>query len=455
MLKKDLIGIVQSLEELGYQTCQTLWENPELGGQEIRSANLFRDMLKNEGFVIVNEEHLEHAFYAEYGSGSPVIAILGEYDALPGLSQKVGITKEPIIEGGAGHGCGHNLLGTAAALGAIAVKRFLEKENISGTIRFYGCPEEELLSGKVKMAYYGMFEGCDAALSWHPMSLNAAYDKAFIANASARFFFKGITSHAGFAPERGRSALDAVELMNVGSNYLREHVTSKARIHYAVDSGGFAPNIVPDRASAWYFVRAPKISQVREILERIKKIAQGAALMTETEVEIKVECGCCELKEHKTFADLAYANLQEVKSPVYTKEELEFAQALQDSVARDIVENEREQLEQKDTPMFLGVGERDLWKKFELGGSSDSGDLSYIMPTCFFTSVCWPIGVSPHTWQATAANGSTLGKKGALYAAGVFAGIAYDLLTRPDLMTAIKKEFEERKTEEYKPMYNK
>ncbi|MDO5095409.1 MAG: amidohydrolase [Peptostreptococcaceae bacterium] len=454
MLKKDVIEIVESLQEMGYQTCQTLWDNPELGGHENKSANLFRDMLRSEGFVIVNEENLEHAFYAEYGSGSPVIAILGEYDALPGLSQKVGTSKEPVVEGGAGHGCGHNLLGTAAALGAIAIKRFLESGNMSGTIRFYGCPEEELLSGKVKMAYHKMFDGCDVALSWHPMSLNAAYDKAFIANASARFFFKGVTSHAGFAPERGRSALDAVELMNVGSNYLREHVTPKARIHYAVDSGGFAPNIVPDRASAWYFVRAPKISQVREILERIKKIAQGAALMTETEVDIKVECGCCELKEHRLFADITHDNLVEIGSPTYTEEELEFAQALQDSVAPDIVKNEQEQLQQSDSPMFSGVGERDLWKAFEVSGSSDSGDVSYIMPTCFFTSVCWPIGVSPHTWQATAANGSTLGKKGAMHAAKVFAGIAYDLLTKPDLVSRLKKEFDERKTEEYKPMYN-
>lgn len=453
MLKKDVIKIVEDLESLSTRTCQTLWENPELGGFEKSSADLFRNMLKQEGFIIVDEENLEHAFYAEYGSGSPVIAILGEYDALPGLSQKVSTEKEPIQEGGAGHGCGHNLLGTAAAVGAIAIKRFLEEKNIAGTIRFYGCPEEELLSGKVKMAYHKMFDGCDVALSWHPMNLNAAYDKAFIANASAKFFFKGVTAHAGFAPERGRSTLDAVELMNVGSNYLREHVTNKARIHYAVDSGGFAPNIVPDKSSAWYYVRAPKISQVREILERIKKIAQGAALMTETEVTFQLDCGCCELKENRAFAELTYANLQEIAPPQYTEEEIAFAQGLQDSVDPEIVSNEQQQLGQSESPLFQGVGARELWKEFELSGSSDSGDVSYIMPTCFFTTVCWPIGVSPHTWQATASNGSTLGQKGALYAAKIFAGIAYDLLTKPELVETVTKEFIERKTEEYKPMY--
>lgn len=202
-----------------------------------------------------------------------------------GLSQKVSETKEEVTEGAPGHGCGHNLLGSAAATAAIAVKRFLENEGMEGTIRFYGCPEEEMLSGKVKMAYYHMFDDCDMAISWHPMSTNMVYDNGYLASASAHFEFKGRSSHAAFAPEVGRSALDAVELMNVGVNYLREHVTSKARIHYTTDSGGFAPNIVPPRAGSWYFVRAPYISDVKEILERVRKIAEGACLMTETSMK--------------------------------------------------------------------------------------------------------------------------------------------------------------------------
>ena len=228
MTKKELHQIVDSLEPLCQKSCKRLWDHPEVGGEEKESANYFREILSEEGFVIVNEAELPHAFYAEYGSGTPVIAILGEYDALPGLSQTVSAQKEAVREGAAGHGCGHNLLGAASAVAAIAVKRFLEQENQEGTIRFYGCPEEELLSGKVKMSYHHMFDGCDMAISWHPMSANMVYDSGYLASASAHFKFYGKSSHAAFAPEVGRSALDAVELMNVGVNYLREHVTSKA-----------------------------------------------------------------------------------------------------------------------------------------------------------------------------------------------------------------------------------
>lgn len=453
MIKQAVYDEVQNLSELCQEICRTLWNNPETGGYEKMSADYMRGIMEREGFVIVNEARLEHAFYAEYGSGSPVIAVIGEYDALPGLSQKACAVKEPVQKGGPGHGCGHNLLGAAAATGAIAIKRFLEKEGISGTVRFYGCPEEELLSGKVKMAYYHMFDGCDIAITWHPMCANMVYNRAYLANASAKFYFKGRTSHAGFAPERGRSALDAVELMNVGSNYLREHVIDRTRIHYSTDSGGFAPNIVPDKASAWYFVRAPHISDVKETLSRIYKIAQGAALMTETEVDIEQGCGCCEFQENAAYADLTYANLIEADGPKYTEEELAFAKELQDSVDKGIIDREKKLYKTHETAMTLAVAPRELWKEAELNASSDTGDVSFMMPTNLFTTACWPVGCSAHTWQASASAGSTLGEKGALYAAKVFAGIGYDLLTRPDLVKEIVKEFNERRLEEYKPMY--
>lgn len=337
--------------------------------------------------------------------------------------------------------------------GAIAIKKFLEESGISGTVRFYGCPEEELLSGKVKMAYYHMFDGCDAAITWHPMSANMVYDQGYLANASAKFYFKGKTSHAAFAPERGRSALDAVELMNVGSNYLREHVIDKTRIHYSTDSGGFAPNIVPDKASAWYFVRAPRMSDVKDTMARIVKIAQGAALMTETEVEVEMGCGCCEFQENNTYADLTYANLIEADGPKYTEEELALAKELQKSVDNSIMEREQRLYQTYDTAMSMGVEPRELWKEAALTASSDTGDVSYIMPTNLFCTACWPVGCSPHTWQSTASSGSSLGEKGALYAAKVLAGIAYDLFTKPDAMVAIKKEFKERDKGNYKPMY--
>lgn len=452
MKKSDLHNEVKKMASLLESSCKIIWEHPETGGSEKESADYFRKILGNEGFKIVNEERLEHAFYAEYGSGKPVIAVLGEYDALPGLSQKVTDCKAPVAEGAPGHGCGHNLLGSAAAVGAIAVKRYLETEKISGTIRFYGCPEEELLSGKVKMIYYHMFDGCDFAISWHPMSANMVYDSGYLASASAHFKFKGRSSHAAFAPELGRSALDAVELMNVGVNYLREHVTSRARIHYTTDSGGFAPNIVPPLAGSWYFVRAPYIADVKEILQRIGKIAEGAALMTETEMEMKVDYGCCEMLENHTYGDLAYQNMEEAELPAFDKEDLAFAQRLVDTVPKTDAEKAQKLYDTEGRPMAWKLNDRNLYQANPLTASSDSGDVSHVMPMCVISTSCWPAGVAPHTWQAAAAAGSSLGEKGALSAAQIIAGIAYDLYNDPGKREAVLREFNEKK-DDYAPMY--
>ena len=452
MIKQEVYDEVQSLVPLGRKICRHIWSNPEVSGQEKASAEYYRKVLAKEGFHIVNNDRLPNAFYAEYGSGHPVLAILGEYDALPGLSQEVSASKKPLEEGKPGHGCGHNLLGSAAAIGAIALKRFLEKSQVSGTVRFYGCPEEETLCGKVKMIAEGMFEGCDAALSWHPMDANLAHDRAYLANTAMKFYFTGKTSHAAFAPERGRSALDAVELMSVGCNYLREHVVDKTRIHYTTDSGGFAPNIVPDKAGAWYFVRAPKISDVKDTAARVEKVALGASIMTETQVRVEHGYGCCEFKENNAFADLTYANLIEADGPKYTQSELDFAQELQNTVDQSIV-GKMQKLYRSEVPaMHMGVGPRDLWKACEMTASSDTGDVSYIMPTGLFTTACWPVGCSPHTWQTSASAGSALGEKGAHYAAKVIAGCGYDLFMRPELLAKIRREFEDRDDGTYAPM---
>ena len=444
MKKEDIYQMVDELETVCKEASRFIWNHPETGGNEKESANYYRVLLEREGFRITNSEKLEHAFYGEYGSGSPVIAILCEYDALSGFSQKASAKKEAIAKGAPGHGCGHNLLGAASATGAIAVKRLLEKENISGTVRLYGCPEEELLDGKVKMAYHHMFDGCDLAIAWHPMSTNMVFDKAYLASASAKFYFKGVSSHAGYAPEQGRSALDAVELMNVGSNYLREHVMDKTRIHYTTDSGGYAPNIVPPDASAWYYVRAPRISDVKDTLERIKNIARGAALMTDTQVTIKVESGCCEMKNNSNFAELTYQNLLEAGEIDYTTEELEFAKELQNAV--------NPQCNSEKEGMFTGIAPRDQWKSTPLTASTDGGDVSYIMPMNTFTTACWPVGVAPHTWQACAAVGTSIGERGAMQAARVIAGTAWDLYHNPEIVREIVQEFEENPVK-YEPMY--
>ena len=450
--KKQIIQEVEKLASLCKSTCSFLWNNPEVGGTEQKSSEYMRGLLRDAGFAITNEERLPYAFLAEYGSGHPVIAVLGEYDALPGLSQKNDSPeKDPVVAGGPGHGCGHNMIGAASATAAIALKNIMEKEGLSGTIRFYGCPEEELLSGKVKMAYYKMFEGCDIALSWHPSSSNAVYDASYLACAYAKFYFHGLTAHAAFAPHLGRSALDAMELMNVGVNYLREHIISDARVHYSTDSCGIPPNIVPDKAVNWYCIRAPKMSDVKSILDRIIKCAKGAAMMTETEVEVKVEHGCCEAFPNIKFADLTYDVMKNITPPTFTGEELQFAAQLQAALRPEAVKAEQAIYGRKEI-MHTAVASRDIGKKLYMKASSDSGDVSYMMPMNLFTVACWPFGVAPHTWQAAACAGGSIGEKATLYAAKVIAATGYELLTNPTKLAEIIKEFKDAKVE-YTPMY--
>lgn len=302
------------------------------------------------------------------------------------------------------------------------------------------------------MIYYNMFDGCDFAFSWHPNAANMVFDNSYLANASARFYFTGVSSHAGFAPQNGRSALDAVEIMNVGVQYLREHVIDGTRIHYTTDSCGYAPNIVHPNANSWYYVRAPYMTDVKETLERVKKCARGAAMMTETQVRIEVESGCCEMLTNNAFGDITQKNLLEVELPVYTEEEMAFARKIQDSLSMEVCARDRKTYG-TDGPMFEGVADRNLWEKAPMKASTDTGDVSYIMPMNLFTAASWPVGVAPHTWQAAACAGSSIGEKAALYAAKVIAATAYDLATSPEDQEKIRKEFEQRRPDNYVPMY--
>lgn len=448
MEKTKVLKYIDNLGKEISDLCLDIWSHPETSGNEKESANKFREVLRSHGFTIKEIPGLEHAFIGEYGSGSPVIAVLGEYDALPGLSQKVDIKYSPVEENGPGHGCGHNLLGSAALGSALAIKGYLEESKKPGTIRFYGCPEEETLIGKVKMIKRGAFEGCDIALSWHPMNANTALRKAFLANNSIKFRFYGISAHAAQSPESGRSALDAVELMNVGANYLREHVIDEARIHYTITNAGGAPNIVPKEAESWYYVRAPHRKDVEEITERLIKIAEGAALMTETTMEYEIIGGTYELLPNDILFELTYKNMVEVDQPEYTEEELEFAKALQETLDPNMVEAEMKKfvsLEGDEKPyIHQGIVDKDKADTVILAGSSDSGDVSWIMPMNLFLTATWPLGVPAHTWQATAASGSSLGLKGMLYAAKVFTGMAYDLINDPQLVEAAREEFLKR-----------
>lgn len=440
-LTRWLDGIANELDAHALE----IWNHPEVAGNESYSAELFRKKLESHGFRIKNTDGVPHAFVASFGNGGPVIAVLGEYDALPGLSQKNAATAfEPVTPGAPGHGCGHNLIGTAALGAALALKQHLSESGLSGTVRFYGCPAEETLSGKVEMIRAGAFDGCDIALSWHPMTVNAAFDGSFLANNSIKFRFHGISSHAAQAPEAGRSALDAVELMNVGANYLREHVTEKARIHYTITNAGTAPNIIPPEAESWYYVRAPHRSDVEEITARLVKVAQGAATMTETTMDRRILSGCYEALGNRVLFELTLAAMRETELPEYTEEEMAYARALQESLPAESLNKERRKIGEGGTDCIFRRVMDDGMERMPMTASSDSGDVSWIMPMNLFNAATWPIGVPPHSWQATSASGSSVGFKGMLYAAKVLAAVGYDLLNNPARVAEAKAEFEER-----------
>jgi len=351
-----------------------------------------------------------------------------------------------VILNGPGHGCGHNLLGSGALGSALAIKEYLYRTNTSGTLRFYGCPKEETLNGKVEMIKEGAFEGCDIALSWHPLNVNSAMREAYLANNSIKFKFHGISSHAAQSPESGRSALDAVELMNVGANYLREHVIDKARIHYTITNAGGSPNIIPKEAESWYYIRAPYREDVEEITKRLFKIAEGAALMTETMVEYQVISGCYEMLPNDILHNLTYENMVEIGIPEYTREEIEFAKALQETLDQKSVENEIRKVvsSNENKKSYIHHSIIDKNDPVSLTSSSDSGDVSWIMPMNLLLTACWPLGVAAHSWQATASSGSSMGMKGMMYAAKVLTGVTYDLLNNPNLVDNAKTEFQNR-----------
>src|SRR5699024_8820833 len=305
---------------------QDIWNHPQLAYEEIYASDLQRNTLKEAGFTVqqpIND--MKTACIAEYGQCKPIIGILGEFDARPGLTQKAIPDKEEMVKNGPGHGCGHNLLGTAGVEAVIALKEKMETDRMEGTIRYYGCPAEEVLNGKTYMAKAGVFDDLDCALTWHPMTGNAVMHKSMQSMVSVKFHFRGKPAHAAASPESGRSALDSVELMNIGTNYLREHVPDGTRMHYTITDGGQAPNIVPETASVWYFLRAASKEEAEDILRRVKNIAKGAALMNETEVESEILALAYDTLPNDPLNELMYRNMQESTPVEYTKQEKEFA----------------------------------------------------------------------------------------------------------------------------------
>ncbi|WP_306060018.1 amidohydrolase [Natronococcus wangiae] len=430
-----------------YSLAQQIWETPELGLHEHESAETLAEPLREEGFEVeMGVGGMPTAFVASYGEGNPTIGILGEYDALPGLSQTVTAERNPAEEDGPGHGCGHNLFGTAAVGGAIAVKRALEAGEIEGTIRCYGCPAEETLVGKTYMARAGVFDDLDAALTWHPGGLSTPWLKRSNALNSIVFTFEGTSAHAAASPESGRSALDAVELMNTGVEYMREHISDDARMHYSITDGGRAPNVVPETASVWYFVRAPSRAEVDRNTEWLRDIAEAAGLMTQTSVEERFLTGCYDYLPNRAVTDVVWENMQAVGTIDYEDADYKFARELQTTVS----EADRE-AELGDLPAELRREVRDCAlypepvEPYDEGdmthGSTEVGDVSYITPTAQFTAATWPVGMPGHSWQVVASNGD-FAKKGAVYAAKVLGGAAHDLIADPETLEAARAEFE-------------
>jgi len=435
-----------------------IWRSPELAWKEFKASRLQANFLEDEDFSITwNVGDMNTAFVAEWGEGKPILGFIGEYDALPGLSQKNQPTKEAIEVGAPGHGCGHNLLGTGAVASAVAVQKWLQSNGKSGTVRYYGCPAEEKGSGKVFMAQAGAFDDLDAALNFHPGSSNGTSKGGAVGVKAIYYRFFGRSAHAGGSPHEGRSALDAVELMNVGVNYLREHVKDDVRMHYIITEGGKAPNIVPEEAEVYYFIRAAKPDYLAEVVERVRKVAEGAAMMTETTVEVRSEDGCSALLNNHYLADLQYQAMQLIGPLTFTQDEIDFAQTINDAFPgtnSDYVDDAIEYY--KPPPEIVAVldeyRDQPLWGRnfpaldegIVATGSTDVGDLSQIVPVSMLRTTCFPSGCPGHSWANVATSGMSIGHKGMMHAAKIMAVTAVELYSTPNHLVKIRQEFEQK-----------
>jgi len=419
------------------EIAQNIWDFAEMGYLEEKSSKLLQETLAAEEFTIKKGvAGIPTAFIAEYGSGYPIIAILGEFDALPGLSQEAVPVKKSANKA-AGHACGHHLFGTASSAAAIAVKDWLKATNEQGTIRFYGCPAEEGGSGKVYMVREGLFDDVDVALHWHPGSQNAASAGAALANKSAKFRFYGVSAHAAGAPERGRSALDGVEAMNVMINMMREHIPQEARIHYVITSGGKAPNVVPDFAEVYYYARHYQRDVVIDIFDRMVKAAEGAALGTGTTMDYEMIGGTHELLPNLTLQKLMHDNLTKVGGITYTSDEKTYADKIAQSMGYAQVDEE------------MASGIQPYKTEGRASGSTDVGDVSFAVPTVGMRAATWVPGTPAHSWQAVSAGGTSIGKKGMMVAAKTITLTAIDLLKDTNVVKQAKAEWETRRGDDF------
>ena len=460
--KENIYASVMKKKEQYELASDRIWEYAELRYQENKSSKELISILEKEGFGIETDlAGIPTAFMGSYGHGSPVIGILGEFDALEGLSQEAGVAKKcPVVPGGNGHGCGHNCLGAGALAGAVAVKDYLlEHPDTNGTIIYLGCPAEESGAGKVFMARAGVFKRLDVALSWHPGSSASICSGSTLAVIHMEVDFHGVASHAAIAPENGRSALDAAELMNIGVQFLREHMQDKARIHYAfLDAGGNASNVVQAKTTLSYSIRAPRMSDAKKLQGRVEKIAQGAALMTDTQMSFRIVSALSEQIPNTVLERILQKNLEEAPFPVYTDDEEAFGVEI----------NKTYEMQESATDMASTL--HNDWKKIlvdhagKKGGwslndivlpyrhceepmcvSTDVGDVSYVCPTATFFAPTTAARVPAHSWQHVACNKTGIAHKGLIYAGQVLAGACIDLLENPKLVEEAKEKMQERK----------
>ena len=428
-MQEIINSFVEDTKEEICKLSRDIFSYAELANTETKSVKAIVEYVEKYGFKTQYYENYPTAFRSEWGSGSPVIGILAEYDALPGLNQ----AGKPSYDGNpskSGHGCGHNLLGAGAAAGAVALKVAMEKNNIPGTVVLYGCPSEEICEGKIVMAHMGCFKELDIALSWHPNQRNYTGEESQQAMDSVQFSFVGITSHAAGKPHLGRSALDACELMNVGVNYLREHVTDDVRMHYSYVNAGDKPNVVPAFAKTWYYIRGKDRETVNQVTDRVIKIAQGAALMTETKLDYEFLSRSYSTLVNFTLCKLYQDVMEDIGAPKFDEDDIAFATELVKNVPdlgieprfKDDIEPMKNQIEY-------------------VFGSTDFSDVTQIVPASAFTTTCAPASTPLHHWSYTACAGSKVGEKGMLYAAKILAESAYRLYTDEDLVNKVKKEF--------------
>lgn len=450
MPKQKALDWISENEARIVEISDAIWSYAEVGLQEFKSAALLADELERAGFILERGvAGMPTAFVATYGSGRPVLGIMGEYDALPGLSQRAVPHMEPEREGAPGHGCGHNIHGTTGMATAIAVKKSMEKNRLPGTLRFFGCPAEETLVGKVFMVRDGVFRGTEALLSHHPSYFNMTRMRGGTAMNSAKFHFFGRASHAAGSPTDGRGALDAVEMMNIAANYMREHIVQEARIHYIIEDGGHEPNVIPPYARSWYYVRAPERDQVEQIYQWALDLAKGADLMTQTRHEVEFLSGCYSILPNRCLCQLVTNSMRALGTPCYTEEEERWMAELNTGISRN---DKREWLRRSNHPNWerlvdtlIDTSVTDPWDEGEKGGgSSDVGDVSWNAPTLEFTTAGSILGTPGHSWQFTAQSGMSIGHKSLLFAARTMAVSILDLMTRPELLREAQREFAQR-----------